>query len=59
MLDVSMPTLVLEEYTRKLGLRFWDRNTHREPRMLLEVNLDNNSKLNLMEMLKFRGIMIS
>lgn len=59
MLDVSMPTLVSEEHTEKSGLRFWNRITHREPRTLSGVNLDNNSELNLMEMSKFAGIMVS
>ncbi|CZR66694.1 related to MHYT domain signalling protein [Phialocephala subalpina] len=54
-----LPTLVPEEQTKTSGLKFWDRSTHKKPRALLNVNSDNNSEINLMEMQKFGGIMVS
>jgi hypothetical protein len=50
---------VLEEQPKTSGLRFWDRNAYRKPRALPDVNSGNNSEINLMEMQKFGGIMVS
>lgn len=52
-------TLVPGEQAKSSGRRFWDRNTHRKPITLPNINSDNNSEINLMEMQKFGGIMVS
>jgi hypothetical protein len=54
-----LPTLALNEQLKTSDRRFWGRNSYRKPRMLPDVNSDNNSEINLMEMQKFGGIMVS
>jgi hypothetical protein len=52
-------TPVPGEQAKLSGRRFWDRKTHRRPITLPDVNLDSNSEINLVEMQKFGGIMVS